>query len=143
MLDFEQYGIVYTLDEKVRDSEVDMHRGVANFTYLSYAQHIRHEYLKSIGIDIDQAVPVVKDATAEYINFLTAGDRYRSELRIHLNGRVRYHFLCSITNLATGKLSFQSDQTIIFFDAGGPPATLSNWKAIRRDIVGEAQALLA
>jgi len=106
--------IVFSHTDKVRDSEVDMHRGVNNAVYLQYLQHARHEFLRAAGIDIDVYVPVVMEAHVRYKAFLTANDTYRVDIRV-LRDKLTYHFLADIVNVGTGKLSVSSDLHIVFF----------------------------
>lgn len=125
---FDELPIVYTTEDKVRDIEVDMQRGVSNPRYLEYTQHARHEWLKTLGLDLDRTMPVVMEAHAFYKKFLTAGDRYRVDLTVYRE-RLGYHFLSRITNIGSGQNSFEADQLIVFF---------TDWRPIRQDIVAEA-----
>ena len=107
-------SIIFSHLDKVRDSEVDIHRGVNNSIYLQYLQHARHEYLRASGIDIDLYVPVVMEAHVYYKAFLTANDTYRVDVRI-TREKLIYHFLADIWNVRKSKLSVSSDIHIVFF----------------------------
>jgi acyl-CoA thioester hydrolase len=106
--------IVFSHTDKVRDSEVDMHRGVNNSIYLQYLQHARHEYLRAAGVDIDVYVPVVMEAHIKYQAFLTANDTYRVDIRVRRD-KLTWHFLSDIANVATGKAAVSSDLHVVFF----------------------------
>ncbi len=108
------HPIVYVHRDKVRETEVDMHRGVASYWYLAMAQTCRHEYLRAAGLDIDAYIPVVIEAHAKYHRFLGPNDLYHIELRIRPE-RLGYTFLSDIINSHTGKLSHASALLIMFF----------------------------
>ncbi len=120
--------IVYSIEDVVRDAEVDMQGGLANFRYLEFAQHVRHTYLKSIGIDVNDLMPVVLEVHGKYLKMMGENDRYRLDLRFMRSGPY-YHFYCDITNTGTGALSFMADQKILF---------VQDRKSIRRDVITEA-----
>lgn len=106
--------VLYSREDKVRDSEVDMHQGVNNSIYLQYLQHARHEFLRARGVDIDVHVPVVMEAHVKYLAFLTANDRYRVDIRV-TRDKLTWHFLSDIINLGTGKTAVSSDLHVVFF----------------------------
>lgn len=106
--------VLYSREDKVRDSEVDMHQGVNNSIYLQYLQHARHEFLRARGVAIDIHVPVVMEAHVKYQAFLTANDRYRVDIRV-TRDKLTWHFLSDIVNLATGKTAVSSDLHVVFF----------------------------
>ncbi len=106
--------ILFSHTDKVRDSEVDMHRGVNNSIYLQYLQHARHEFLRAAGVDIDVYVPVVMEAHIKYQAFLTANDTYRVDIRV-TRDNLTWHFLSDIVNLGTGKVAVSSDLHVVFF----------------------------
>ena len=122
--------IVFSNEDVVRDSEVDMHGGVNNPVYLVYAQANRHMYLRSIGINVDKIMPVVTEAHLKYVGYLGPTDNYRCDLRVYRE-KLAYHFLCDITNTKTGKLSFTSDLKVVMYEDRRP---------VRADIVGEHQS---
>ncbi len=133
MTDIADHPIVYSLEDIVRDAEVDMQGGVANFAYLALAQHVRHTFLKSLGIDINVLMPVVTEVHGKYHQVMRESHRYRLDLRFY-RGRLRYHFLTEITNLTTGALAFTADQEVVFIRNGVP---------VRADIIVEAIARTA
>lgn len=105
--------IVYSHFDKVRDTEVDAY-GVNNSIYLQFLQQARHEYLRSISVDIDHYVPVVMEAHIKYQAYLSANERYRVDVRV-TRERLTYHFLADIVNLESGKVAVSSDLHVVFF----------------------------
>lgn len=130
MVDIADLPIVYSIEDTVRDAEVDMQGGVANFAYLALAQHVRHTFLKSIGIDINVLMPVVTEVHGKYLKMMGENHRYRIDLRYY-RGRLRYHFLTEITNLTTGGLAFTADQEVVF---------IRDRMTVRADVIAEALA---
>ncbi len=106
---------IYSHTDKVRDHEVDYAQGVSNALYLEYLQVGRHEWLRSVGIDLAEAVPVVMRIEINYEKFLTLKDEYRVDiLGVRRDGR-NYYIESNIINVGTGKVSVSSLTTIVFF----------------------------
>ena len=51
-MDFHSY--VFTFEMSVRDYECDMQGIVNNSVYQNYIEHVRHQYLKMVGIDFSE-----------------------------------------------------------------------------------------
>ena len=106
---------IYSHTDKVRDHEVDYAQGVSNARYLEYLQTGRHEWLRSVGIDLAEAVPVVMRVEIDYQKFLTLKDEYRVDIvDVRRDGR-NYFVVSNIIHLGTGKVSASSVTTIVFF----------------------------
>jgi len=72
---------VFTFEMSVRDYECDMQGIVNNSVYQNYIEHVRHEYLKQVGIDFSQYTRqginlVVVRAELDYKFPLTSGDTF-------------------------------------------------------------------
>ncbi|MCK9531308.1 MAG: acyl-CoA thioesterase [Gammaproteobacteria bacterium] len=91
----EQYA--YTLEMSVRDYECDMQGIVNNAVYQNYLEHVRHEYLKSIGVDFADYARrginfVVVRIEMDYKLPLTSGDRFVVGLNMVRESRIRFAF---------------------------------------------------
>ena len=107
---------IYSHIDKVRDHEVDYALGVSNARYLEYLQVGRHEWLRSVGIDLAEAVPVVMRVEIDYRKFLTLKDEYRVDITgVRRDGR-EYFISSDIIELGSGKVSVSSVTTIVFFN---------------------------
>lgn len=91
----------YTLEMAVRDYECDLQGIVNNSVYQNYFEHVRHEYLKTIGIDFkdytDRGIHlVVVRAEIDYKNSLTSGDAFTVTLRLKRESKLRFAFFQEI-----------------------------------------------
>jgi acyl-CoA thioester hydrolase len=98
----------FTHDMQVRDYECDMQGIVNNGVYQNYLEHVRHLYLKSIGIDFAEytrngIILVVVRAELDYKHPLTSGDAFRVGLNLVRESRLRFAFLQDIVRLADDK----------------------------------------
>jgi acyl-CoA thioester hydrolase len=94
----------FKLEMSVRDYEVDMEGVVNNAVYQNYLEHVRHEYLKSIGIDFAQMVSqginmVLTRIELDYKWPLVSGDRFLIELKPIRISQVRIGFHQNIYRL--------------------------------------------
>ena len=74
-------GYRYHMEMAVRDYECDLQGIVNNSVYQNYLEHVRHEFLKEIGVDFaalaHQGINlVVVRAELDYKAPLTSGDRF-------------------------------------------------------------------
>lgn len=72
---------LFTLEMSVRDYECDMQGIVNNSVYQNYIEHVRHEYLKKVGLDFSEYARqginlVVVRAELDYKHPLTSGDTF-------------------------------------------------------------------
>jgi acyl-CoA thioester hydrolase len=98
----------FTHEMAVRDYECDLQGIVNNGVYQNYLEHVRHLYLKSIGIDFAEYTRaginlVVVRAELDYKHPLTSGDRFLVGLRFAQESRVRLVFYQDIFRLPDEK----------------------------------------
>lgn len=98
----------FAQDLEVRDYECDLQGIVNNGVYQNYLEHVRHLYLKSIGIDFAEYTRrgihlVVVRAELDYRTPLTSGDRFRVGLDFTRESRVRFVFRQEIIRLPDEK----------------------------------------
>jgi acyl-CoA thioester hydrolase len=91
----EEYA--YTLEMSVRDYECDMQGIVNNAVYQNYLEHVRHEYLKAIGVDFADYARrginfVVVRIEMDYKLPLASGDRFVVGLNMVRESRIRFAF---------------------------------------------------
>ena len=98
----------FTHDMAVRDYECDMQGIVNNGVYQNYLEHVRHLYLKAIGIDFAEYTRnginlVVVRAELDYKHPLTSGDRFLVGLNLVRESRLRFAFVQGIYRLPDEK----------------------------------------
>jgi acyl-CoA thioester hydrolase len=86
---------------KVRDYECDLQGIVNNANYFHYLEQSRHEFLQSHGIDFKAAHDegldlVIAKAELDFIKSLKPSERFIIDLKLSLEGRLRYIFHQSI-----------------------------------------------
>lgn len=91
----ENYGFSIELD--VRDYECDIQGIVNNGVYQNYLEHVRHEYLKAVGIDFAEYARnginlVVVRAELDYKLPLTSGDKFMVGLNMLRESKTRFAF---------------------------------------------------
>lgn len=98
----------FTMELTVRDYECDVQGIVNNAVYQNYLEHVRHEYLKSIGIDFAGYAArginlVVVRIEIDYKHPLTPGDRFLVGLDMVRESRTRLAFMQEIYRLPDHK----------------------------------------
>uniref|UniRef100_Q3ANR8 Uncharacterized protein n=1 Tax=Chlorobium chlorochromatii (strain CaD3) TaxID=340177 RepID=Q3ANR8_CHLCH len=99
----------FSLNLAVRDYECDLQGIVNNSVYLNYLEHVRHEYLKHVGIDFATLTRegihlVVIRAELDYKASLTSGDSFCVGLTFLRESPLRFSFLQDIYRLPDNKL---------------------------------------
>lgn len=94
----------FTLEMSVRDYECDMQGIVNNSVYQNYLEHVRHEYLKEIGIDFADYTRrginlVVVRAELDYKSPLQSGDRFMVGLNLRRESQLKFAFYQDICRL--------------------------------------------
>jgi len=98
----------FTMELAVRDYECDLQGIVNNGVYQNYLEHVRHEFLKEIGIDFAQLAKdgvnlVVVRAELDYKFPLTSGDRFMVGLNPVRESKAKLAFLQDIYRLPDHK----------------------------------------
>lgn len=102
----ETYAFTHEMD--VRDYECDIQGIVNNGVYQSYLEHVRHLFLKSIGVDFADytkrgIILVVVRAELDYKTPLAPGDRFAVRLNLVRESKLRFAFLQDIVRLPDNK----------------------------------------
>ena len=82
---------IFTLTDKVRDYECDLQGVVNNSNYQHYMEHVRHEFLESLGENFGAMHERGIDAFVARVDIrykvsLRSGDRYFSCLNVYKDG---------------------------------------------------------
>ncbi len=120
----EEYSYVFEM--AVRDYECDMQGIVNNSVYQNYLEHVRHEYLKSIGIDFkvftDRGINlVVVRSELDYKAPLRSGDTFEVNLRLEKESKLRYAFYQNIYRLPDHKLAVKAKIIGVALNVKGRP----------------------
>lgn len=116
----------FSMEMAVRDYECDIQGVVNNGVYMNYLEHVRHEYLKHIGIDFaDYAKQginlVVVRAELDYKFPLESGDKFIVYLNLVRESRVKFAFQQDIYRLPDQKLILNSRIIGTAVNANGRP----------------------
>jgi acyl-CoA thioester hydrolase len=100
---------IFTLEMSVRDYECDMQGIVNNSVYQNYIEHVRHEYLKKVGIDFSEYTRqginlVVVRAELDYKYPLASGDAFMVGLNMRRESTLKFAFYQDIFRLSDHKL---------------------------------------
>ncbi len=98
----------FSLEMDVRDYECDIQGIVNNAVYQNYLEHARHEYLKQVGIDFVELARkginlVVVRAELDYKMPLISGDKFRVDLKMERESRIKFAFYQDIVRLSDEK----------------------------------------
>ena len=99
----------FTSEMSVRDYECDMQGIVNNSVYQNYLEHVRHEYLKLVGIDFSEYARqginlVVVRAELDYKFPLSPGDAFVVGLNMRRESPLKFAFYQDIFRLSDHKL---------------------------------------
>lgn len=106
-------GYAFSMEMAVRDYECDVQGVVNNGVYQNYLEHVRHEYLKQIGIDFadyaQQGINLmVIRAELDYRFPLESGDKFLIGLNLVRESRVKFAFQQDIYRLPDHKTILNS-----------------------------------
>jgi acyl-CoA thioester hydrolase len=106
-IDFSIYA--FTAEMSVRDYECDMQGIVNNSVYQNYLEHVRHEYLKQVGIDFSEYTRqginlVVVRAELDYKYPLVSGDAFVVGLNMRRESALKFAFYQDIYRLEDGRM---------------------------------------
>lgn len=98
----DQYAFTHTMS--VRDYECDIQGIVNNGVYQNYLEHVRHLYLKQVGLDFVEYARnginlVVVRAELDYRHPLTSGDQFQVGLNLERESKLRFAFTQDIFRL--------------------------------------------
>ena len=125
----------FSLIMSVRDYECDLQGIVNNAVYQNYLEHVRHEYLKSIGIDFkvytEKGIKlVVVRAELDYKFPLTSGDSFLVTLDLVRESKIKFAFLQNIYRLPDNTLSVQGKIIGVALNTKGRPCFPEEFKAV-------------
>ena len=134
----------FTMELAVRDYECDIQGIVNNAVYQNYLEHVRHEYLKSIGIDFaDYAARginlVVVRIEIDYKLPLRSGDRFLVGLDMVRESRARLNFLQEIYRLSDRKPVLKAKVTGTALNARGRPEIPDELQQVIDNLQGDAE----
>ncbi|WP_295446953.1 acyl-CoA thioesterase [uncultured Thiodictyon sp.] len=125
----------FTHEMAVRDYECDIQGIVNNGVYQNYLEHVRHLYLKSIGIDFAEYTRaginlVVVRAELDYRFPLTSGDRFCVGLNFVRESRLRFAFVQGIVRLPDEKPVLDARIIGTALNARGRPYVPAEFEAV-------------
>jgi acyl-CoA thioester hydrolase len=94
----------FSREMTVRDYECDIQGIVNNSVYQNYLEHVRHEYLRAVGVDFhayarDGINLVVTRVEMDYKAPLKSGEKFVVGLNVTRESKVRFAFLQDIFRL--------------------------------------------
>lgn len=119
----------------VRDYECDIQGIVNNGVYQNYLEHVRHEYLKSVGADFAEYARnginlVVVRAELDYKLPLLSGDQFKVGLNLVRESKVKFAFYQDIFRETDGKLVMKAKVIGTALNARGRPEIPSSLDAL-------------
>ena len=98
----------FSMEMDVRDYECDIQGIVNNAVYQNYLEHVRHEYLKHVGIDLAELARnginlVVIRAELDYKLPLMSGDKFMVGLNMERESKIKFAFHQEIIRLSDEK----------------------------------------
>lgn len=120
-------GYAFIHEMSVRDYECDIQGIVNNGVYQNYLEHVRHLYLKSVGLDFAEYARkginlVVVRAELDYRHPLTSGDRFLVGLNLVRESRLRFAFHQDIVRLPDERPVLNAKVIGTALNARGRPA---------------------
>lgn len=119
-----EYTFIHEM--KVRNYECDMQGIVNNAVYQHYLEHVRHEYLKGIGIDFKAYALrginlVVIRAELDYKHPLSGGEKFRVCLNMVKESKLKFAFYQDIYSLEDDRLVLKGKIIGTALNARGRP----------------------
>lgn len=121
----------FSLTMKVRDYECDMQGIVNNAVYLNYLEHVRHEFLESIGLSfkklLEQGIYLVAiQAEQTYKRPLYSGDSFTVSCKAFFESKFKIRFESEIQN-ESGDLVLVASTTVAAIDNARKPILISSF----------------
>ena len=116
----------FTYEMSVRDYECDMQGIVNNSVYQNYIEHVRHEYLKEVGLDFSQYAReginlVVVRAELDYKYPLTSGDAFVVGINMHRESALKFAVYQDIFRLPDHKPVLKAKIIVTALNKRGRP----------------------
>jgi acyl-CoA thioester hydrolase len=117
---------VFRLEMDVRDYECDLQGVVNNAVYMNYLEHVRHEFIKTLGLDFAELARrqvnlVVIRAELDYRRPLQSGDRFWVGVRLERLSPLRFAFFQDIYRLPGDQLMLRGKVIGTAVDGRGRP----------------------
>ena len=116
----------FTSEMSVRDYECDMQGIVNNSVYQNYIEHVRHEYLKQVGLDFSEYTRqginlVVVRAELDYKYPLTSGDIFVVGINMHRQSALKFAVYQDIFRLPDHKAVLKAKIIVTALNKRGRP----------------------
>ena len=116
----------FTYEMSVRDYECDMQGIVNNSVYQNYIEHVRHEYLKQVGLDFSEYTQqginlVVVRAELDYKYPLTSGDIFVVGINMHRQSALKFAVYQDIFRLPDHKAVLKAKIIVTALNKRGRP----------------------
>ncbi len=131
----------FSMEMDVRDYECDIQGIVNNGVYQNYLEHVRHEYLKDIGIDFADYARnginlVVVRAELDYKLPLSSGDKFVVGLKMVRESKARFAFYQDIFRLTDNKPVMKAKIIGTALNERGRPSIPAELDALLADAPG-------
>jgi acyl-CoA thioester hydrolase len=136
----------YTHEMNVRDYECDMQGIVNNSVYQNYLEHVRHVYLKQVGIDFAEYARqgvnlVVVRAELDYKSPLQSGDRFVVGLNLWRESQLKFAFYQDIYRMPDMKPVVKAKIIGTALNERGRPQIPAGFAAVLMDKVRKKDEL--
>ena len=122
---------LFTITLQVRDYECDMQGIVNNAVYLNYLEHVRHEFLDSMGLNFKTLTQkgiylVVIESHQKYKRSLESGDSFSVSCAMTVESKLRIKFNQEIHHAEKG-LILQASLVGVAIDSAKKPILVDSF----------------